>query len=55
MLTIDLNCDMGELPELRARDLALLDIVSSANIVNGTLNVDETMQLAERAVAELAG
>lgn len=30
-------------------------LVSSANIVNGTLNVDETMQLADRAVAELAG
>jgi protoporphyrinogen oxidase len=32
-----------------------LALVSSANIVNGTLNVDETMQLAERAVAELSG
>jgi protoporphyrinogen oxidase len=30
-----------------------LFLVSSANIVNGTLNVDETVQLAERAVAEL--
>lgn len=29
-------------------------LVSSANIVNGTLNVDETMQLAERAVLDLA-
>jgi hypothetical protein len=30
-----------------------VSLVSSANIVNGTLNVDETMQLAERAVDEL--
>ena len=28
-----------------------LSLVSSANIVNGTLNVDETIQLAERAAA----
>ncbi|MEY2569697.1 MAG: hypothetical protein QOE63_47 [Acidimicrobiaceae bacterium] len=30
-----------------------LFLVSSANIVNGTLNVDETVQLAERAAADL--
>jgi protoporphyrinogen oxidase len=32
-----------------------LSIVNSAHIVNGTLNVNETVQLAERAVAELCG
>ena len=31
-----------------------LFLVSSANIVNGTLNVDESVQLADRAVDELA-
>jgi protoporphyrinogen oxidase len=30
-----------------------LYLVSSANIVNGTLNVDESVQLADRAVAML--
>jgi hypothetical protein len=30
-----------------------LHLVSSANIVNGTLNVDETIQLAERVASEL--
>ena len=31
-----------------------LHLVSSANIVNGTLNVDETVALAERAVREIS-
>jgi hypothetical protein len=30
-----------------------LHLVSSANIANGTLNVDETVALAERAVADV--
>ena len=30
-------------------------VVNSSQIVNGTLNVNETVQLAGRAVAELAG
>jgi hypothetical protein len=30
-----------------------LAVVNSAHIVNGTLNVNETVQLAERAVPEL--
>ncbi len=32
-----------------------LHVVSSAQIVNGTLNVNETVELAERAARELAG
>ncbi|MCZ7534832.1 MAG: hypothetical protein M5T61_02070 [Acidimicrobiia bacterium] len=32
-----------------------LYLVSSANIVNGTLNVNETVALAERAVSEIVG
>ena len=35
--------------------MAGVSIVHSAQIVNGTLNVDEGVQLAERAVAELLG
>jgi hypothetical protein len=31
-----------------------LHLVSSAHIVHGTLNVDETIQLANRAAARLA-
>jgi hypothetical protein len=30
-----------------------IQIVNSAHIVNGTLNVNETVQLAERAVPEM--
>ena len=32
-----------------------LHLVSSAQIVNGTLNVNETVELAERAARTLAG
>jgi protoporphyrinogen oxidase len=32
-----------------------VDLVTSAQIVNGTLNVNETVQLAERAAADLLG
>ena len=32
-----------------------LHVVSSAQIVNGTLNVNETVELAERAAREIAG
>jgi hypothetical protein len=31
-----------------------LHVVSSAQIVNGTLNVNETIELAERAAGQLA-
>jgi hypothetical protein len=38
-----------------ATSVAGLHLVSSAQIVNGTLNVNETVELAERAAAALAG
>jgi len=41
MRTMDLNCDLGEVPALRAADLALLDIVSSANVACGGHAGDE--------------
>lgn len=42
----------ANLPPMRT-SVPGLSIVNSAHIVNGTLNVNETLQLADRAVAEL--
>ncbi len=43
MVTIDLNCDLGEYedPSAIAGDMALLDIVTSANIACGGHAGDE--------------
>jgi 5-oxoprolinase (ATP-hydrolysing) subunit A len=52
MPTIDLNCDLGEDPAMLARDLELLNLVTSANIACGGHAGDEgTMRAMVRAAA----
>lgn len=54
--SIDLNCDLGEDPACLERDIALLDIVSSANIACGGHAGDEsTMRAIVRAARDSRG
>ena len=51
--SIDLNADLGEIPAARDRDIAILSLVSSANIACGGHAGDETsMRLMVRYAAE---
>lgn len=52
MPSIDLNCDMGELDELRESDLELLSVVSSASIAcGGHAGTVESMRSLVKAAA----
>lgn len=53
--SIDLNCDMGEDPAALGRDVALLELVSSANIACGGHAGDERTIAALIAVARERG
>jgi hypothetical protein len=48
--TIDYSQDLPAI----STSVPNLFVVNSAQIVNGTLNVNETVQLAERAFAEIS-
>lgn len=57
--TIDLNADLGEMPESQDRDIAILDIVSSCNIAcgghAGSADSMATMLAAAKARGVAAG
>ena len=53
--TIDLNADLGEMPESVARDIAILDIVTSCNIACGGHAGDAKSMAAMLAAAKERG
>ena len=53
--SIDLNADLGEMPESQDRDVAILDVVSSCNIACGGHAGDAASMAAMLAAAEARG
>jgi UPF0271 protein len=53
--SIDLNADLGEQPEEQARDMALMQVISSCNIACGGHAGDEASMAAMLRAAKAAG
>ncbi|WP_196490645.1 LamB/YcsF family protein, partial [Erythrobacter donghaensis] len=53
--SIDLNADLGEQPEEKARDIALMQVISSCNIACGGHAGDEASMTVMLRAARAAG